>query len=126
MTSTNFCVFQMLSFPVISDRNLQFSNLGMVLELDGEGKIIGSLQGHTGQQVQVSEAGRVGDYIFFGSPFNRYLGKLYVGEPPSMEVEGKGVRMKTEDEASPKPGKDKEKQQQPADAADRQEKKDEL
>lgn len=115
-----------MSFLIISERNLRHSNLSMVVELDGEGKIIGSLQGHSGQQVQVSEAQRVGDYMFFGSPFNKYLGKLYVGEPPSIEVEGKGVRMKTGDETPPKPGEDEEKQQQQADTVDSQKKKDEL
>ncbi|KAK4327177.1 hypothetical protein Pmani_002347 [Petrolisthes manimaculis] len=70
---------KIFDFLTMSEHTLSHSNLSVVVEVDGEGEVIGSLQGHSGQQVQISQANRVGDYMFLGSPFNSYLGKLYVG-----------------------------------------------
>lgn len=79
--------------------NLKESNLTIVLEVDADGNIINSLQGDNGRILQISETQKVGDNLFFASPYNMYLGHLDLS-PPSMEVEGKGVRMKIEREES--------------------------
>ncbi|KAK3864707.1 hypothetical protein Pcinc_029625 [Petrolisthes cinctipes] len=71
---------KIFNFLTLSQHNLRHSNFSVVVEVDGEGKIIGSLQGYSGQQVLISEAQKVGDYMFFASPYNSYLGKLFVGE----------------------------------------------
>lgn len=73
------------------------SNKTIVVELDAEGNIDGSLQGNSGLIRFISQTNKIGDNIFFGSPYNKYLGWLYVGVP-TMEVEGKGVRMVERDE----------------------------
>lgn len=78
----------------------------IVVEVDADGNIIDSLQGDNGQIVQISETQKVGDNLFFASPYNMYLGRLDLS-PPSMEVEGKGVRMKVEREDSEESSDDK-------------------
>lgn len=74
-----------------------FSNLTMVVEIDADGNIVNSLQGDSGKMKFISEASRVGDNLFFGSPYNKYLGRMYLGSP-AMEVDGKGVRMKRDED----------------------------
>ncbi|CAL4122050.1 unnamed protein product, partial [Meganyctiphanes norvegica] len=64
------------------------TNVSIVVEVDEEGNIIGSLQGSTGKISHISETAHVGDHIFFGSPINKYLGHLYVGEPYTWEAIG--------------------------------------
>ena len=76
--------------------NLAESNLTIVVEVDENGKIVDSLQCDSGRIIHISETKKVGDNLFFGSPYNKYLGRLNLS-PPTMEVEGKGVRMKTEE-----------------------------
>ncbi|XP_037799477.1 adipocyte plasma membrane-associated protein-like [Penaeus monodon] len=73
------------------------SNKTIIVELDAEGNIDGSMQGNSGRLRFISQTNRIGDNIFFGSPYNKYLGRLYVGVP-SLEVEGKGVRMVEEED----------------------------
>ncbi|XP_068218150.1 adipocyte plasma membrane-associated protein-like [Palaemon carinicauda] len=74
----------------------------VIVELDAEGKIVSSLQGDNGNVRFISETHQVGDYLFFGSPYNNYLGYLrvdYTDEDeeeeltPSLEVDGEGVKM---------------------------------
>ncbi|XP_050738951.1 adipocyte plasma membrane-associated protein Hemomucin-like isoform X2 [Eriocheir sinensis] len=86
-----------LHLEPVSEMNLKESNLTIVVEVDAAGKIVDSLQGDSGKIVQISETQKVGDNLFFGSPYNKYLGRIDLS-PPSMEVEGKGVRMKVEKE----------------------------
>lgn len=80
------------------------SNKTIVVELDAEGNIDGSMQGNSGRLRFISQTNKIGDNIFFGSPYNKYLGRLYVGVP-SLEVEGKGVRMVEKDEEKEPEGK---------------------
>ncbi|CAL4068092.1 unnamed protein product, partial [Meganyctiphanes norvegica] len=56
----------------------------IIIEVDENGVIIDSLQGNNGNIRFVSEASHVGDNIFFGSPFERYLGRLYLGPNGSL------------------------------------------
>ncbi|XP_071515562.1 adipocyte plasma membrane-associated protein Hemomucin-like isoform X2 [Panulirus ornatus] len=72
------------------------SNLTMVVELDADGNIVNSLQCYSGKMMFISETSRVGDFLFFGSPYNKYLGRLFVGSS-FMEVDGKGVKIEGED-----------------------------
>lgn len=88
--------FQILHLEPISKVNLIESNLTIVVEVDANGKVVDSLQCDSGRIVQISETRKVGDNLFFGSPYNDYLGRLVLS-PLSMEVEGKGVRMKVEE-----------------------------
>lgn len=90
-------LLQTLNLEPISEMNLKESNLTIVVEVDAAGKIVDSLQGDSGKIVQISETQKVGDNLFFASPYNKYLGRIDLS-PPSMEVEGKGVRMKVEKE----------------------------
>ncbi|CAL4126171.1 unnamed protein product, partial [Meganyctiphanes norvegica] len=53
--------------------------LTIVVEVDENGNIIGSLQGSTGKVRLISETAHVGDNIFFGTPYMNFLGHLYVG-----------------------------------------------
>ena len=69
----------------------------IIVEVDETGKIIDSLQGTSGTLKFISETHRVGDYLFFGSPYNKYLGRLYSPRPistpepqPSVEVKELG------------------------------------
>ncbi|XP_076055765.1 uncharacterized protein LOC143033951 isoform X2 [Oratosquilla oratoria] len=61
----------------------------IVVEVDEAGTIIGSLQG---KGEYISETARVGDNLFFGSPYNKYLGHLFIGEP-ELDVDGQYVRV---------------------------------
>lgn len=93
--------FQKLSYKIlhlepITSMNLQESNRTIVVETDADGKIVDSLQADNGRIIHISETQKVGDNLFFGSPYNKYLGRLDLS-PPTMEVEGKGVRMKSEE-----------------------------
>ncbi|KAK7082339.1 hypothetical protein SK128_004053 [Halocaridina rubra] len=83
------------------------SNACVIVELDANGKIVGSLQGDNGKVRLVSETDHVGNYLFFGSPYNNYLGYLHIGgeeevpheeQPAVIEVMGEGVTVKTLDE----------------------------
>ncbi|KAK8750353.1 hypothetical protein OTU49_014787 [Cherax quadricarinatus] len=91
---TERIAYWILNLHPISQAQTHFSNLTIVVELDAQGNIINSLQGNSGKVLQISETDRVGNYLFFGSPYNKYLGSLYVG-PSVIEVEGKGVKIKT-------------------------------
>jgi len=53
--------------------------VAIVVEVDENGSILGSLQGLTGNLQMISETAHVGDNIFFGSPYMNYLGHVYVG-----------------------------------------------
>ncbi|KAG0694579.1 Adipocyte plasma membrane-associated protein [Chionoecetes opilio] len=88
--------YKTLHLESITDMNLRESNLSMVVEVDEDGRIVGSMQGDSGRIVHISETQKVGNNLFFGSPYNKYLGRLQLN-PPTMEVSGKGVRMKVED-----------------------------
>ncbi|XP_063599967.1 adipocyte plasma membrane-associated protein Hemomucin-like isoform X2 [Penaeus indicus] len=90
------------------------SNKTIVVELDAEGNIDGSLQGNSGRIRFISQTNKIGDNIFFSSPYNKYLGRLYVGVP-SLEVEGKGVRMVEEE------GEDEEEQGEKVEEAEEKE-----
>lgn len=92
----SFLNFQTLHLEPITSMNLRDSNLTIVVEVDANGKIVDSLQGDSGRIIHISETQKVGDNLFFGSPYNKYLGRLMLN-PPTMEVEGKGVRMKSEE-----------------------------
>lgn len=89
----NILLFQTLHLEPVSEMNLRESNLTIVVEVDADGNIVDSLQGDSGQIIQISETQKVGENLFFASPYNKYLGRLDL-RPPSMEVEGQGVRMK--------------------------------
>lgn len=52
----------------------------MVVEVDESGKVVGSLQGSEGVLKYVSETQQVGDYLFFGSPWTNYLGRLHISK----------------------------------------------
>ncbi|ROT67715.1 Adipocyte plasma membrane-associated protein [Penaeus vannamei] len=52
------------------------SNKTIVVELDAEGNIDGSMQGNSGRLRFISQTNKIGDNIFFGSPYNKYLGRL--------------------------------------------------
>lgn len=78
--------------------NLKESNLTFVVEVDAAGKIVDSMQDDSGRIHHISETQKVGNNLFFGSPYNKYLGRLDLSPPPSMEVEGQGVRMKVDKE----------------------------
>lgn len=94
-----FLVLQTLHLEPISEMNLRESNLTIVVEVNADGKIVDSLQGDSGRIILISETQKVGDSLFFASPYNKYLGRLNLS-PLSMEVEGKGVRMKAEERES--------------------------
>lgn len=49
---------------------------GLVLELDSDGKIIRSLHSPDGQVPFISEALEHNGYLYLGSPWNNFLGKL--------------------------------------------------
>lgn len=66
-------------FSFDSVMNLTEDNVAIVVEVDKDGNIIGSLQGDTGNLLFISETAHVGDNIFFGTPYMNYLGHLYVG-----------------------------------------------
>uniref|UniRef100_A0A0P4WRE4 Strictosidine synthase conserved region domain-containing protein n=1 Tax=Scylla olivacea TaxID=85551 RepID=A0A0P4WRE4_SCYOL len=83
-----------LHLEPVTAMTIRETNLSIVVEVDADGKIVDSLQGDSGRIVLVSETHKVGENLFFGSPYNNYLGRLMLN-PPAMEVEGKGVRMKT-------------------------------
>ncbi|KAG7163462.1 Adipocyte plasma membrane-associated protein-like 2 [Homarus americanus] len=74
------------------------ANFSIVVELDADGNIINSLQGNSHKLGLISQTTKVGDYLFFGSPYKKYLGRLFVGPPPVIEVDGKGVKIKTEND----------------------------
>lgn len=88
------------------------TNLSIVVEVDADGKIVDSLQGDSGRIVLVSETQKIGENLFFGSPYNKYLGRLELN-PPTMEVEGKGVRMKTGHTDEEKEDKEKTRNESP-------------
>ncbi|XP_045617948.1 adipocyte plasma membrane-associated protein Hemomucin [Procambarus clarkii] len=75
--------------------NVVRTNLTIVVELDKDGNIINSLQGNSGKIQLISETKKVGNNLFFGSPYNKYLGRFPIGVS-FIEVEGQGVRIKTE------------------------------
>ena len=49
---------------------------GLVVEVDANGRILGSLQSHKGHLVSISEVHQLPDRLFFGTPYEPYLGML--------------------------------------------------
>ncbi|KAK4312704.1 hypothetical protein Pmani_015889 [Petrolisthes manimaculis] len=106
---------KIFNFVPLGEYNLGHNNLSLVVEVDGQGQVIRSLQGHSGQQVQISEAQQVGDYLFLGSPFNNYLGKLYVGDKQQQQQQQQmkeGMKQQQEQQQQTKEGMKQQQQQQ--------------
>ncbi|CAL4156078.1 unnamed protein product, partial [Meganyctiphanes norvegica] len=83
--------------PVIEMKN---DSVAIIIEVNEDGNIIGSLQGSKGIIKTISETVHVGENIFFGSPFNSYIGHLHVG-PTNCDTEGvikNGSKENKEDE----------------------------
>lgn len=111
--------------------NMIASMQSVVVELDAEGNIESSLQCNNGNVRFISETEQVGDYLFFGSPYNDYLGYLRVEfspeeeaeeeAPPALEVDGEGVRMKVDKDEPVKDTKEEETTQEKPEVDERKE-----
>uniref|UniRef100_U5ET89 Putative secreted mucin n=1 Tax=Corethrella appendiculata TaxID=1370023 RepID=U5ET89_9DIPT len=58
-----------------------------VVRLDWNGNIVGSLHGFDKSVVSVSHVVEFGDYLYLGSPFNRYLARVKLPKPPKVRVQ---------------------------------------
>lgn len=65
-----------------------------IVRLDWNGNIVGSLHGSDRSVGSVSHVAEVGDYLYLGSPYNRYLGRVKLPKAPRIRV--KNVKFEPE------------------------------
>ncbi|MCL4129430.1 UNVERIFIED_CONTAM: hypothetical protein GTU68_063179 [Idotea baltica] len=70
--------YKMFNLGVVSDWT--YHGESIIVEVDEKGVIVGSLQGSNGVVKMVSETQQVGDYLFFGSPYTQFLGRLHISK----------------------------------------------
>ena len=68
----------------------------IVVEVSETGEVIGSLQGSAIKLV--SQTNQVGDSLFFGSPFNKYLGRIKLSDLKASKPQPRKPTTKSKDE----------------------------
>lgn len=58
-----------------------------VVRLDWNGAIVGSLHGFDKSVAAISHVAELGDYLYLGSPYNKYLARVQLPKPPKMRVQ---------------------------------------
>ncbi|XP_058811751.1 adipocyte plasma membrane-associated protein Hemomucin [Topomyia yanbarensis] len=79
--------FEMMSF-MNPDRTT-------IVRLDWQGNIVGSLHGFDRSVVSISHVVELGDYLYLGSPYNKYLARVKMPKVPKIRVQN--VRFEPEE-----------------------------
>ncbi|XP_001863709.2 adipocyte plasma membrane-associated protein [Culex quinquefasciatus] len=72
-----------------------------VVRLSWTGQILGSLHGFDRSVGSISHVAEVGDYLYLGSPYNRYLARVKLPKAQEPKVRVKSVRFEAEPKKAP-------------------------
>ncbi|XP_058061497.1 adipocyte plasma membrane-associated protein Hemomucin [Anopheles bellator] len=73
-----------------------------VVKISWTGRILGSLHGSDGSAGAVSHVAEMGDHLYLGSPFNKFLARVPLPKMPKIEVRDVKYKSATETTALPK------------------------
>ncbi|XP_052863070.1 adipocyte plasma membrane-associated protein Hemomucin [Anopheles cruzii] len=73
-----------------------------VVKISWTGRILGSLHGSDGTVGAVSHVAEMGDHLYLGSPFNKFLARVPLPKMPKIEVRDVKYKSATETTAVPK------------------------
>ncbi|XP_053672018.1 adipocyte plasma membrane-associated protein Hemomucin [Anopheles nili] len=74
-----------------------------IVKIGWGGRILGSLHGFDGSVGSVSHVVELGDYLYLGSPYNKFLARVPLPKLPKVEVRDVKYKPATETTATPKP-----------------------
>uniref|UniRef100_A0A182SAS0 Strictosidine synthase conserved region domain-containing protein n=1 Tax=Anopheles maculatus TaxID=74869 RepID=A0A182SAS0_9DIPT len=74
-----------------------------VVKISWSGRILGSLHGFDGSVGSVSHVAELGDYLYLGSPYNKFLARVPLPKMPKIEIRDVKYKPATETTTTPKP-----------------------
>ncbi|XP_065079214.1 adipocyte plasma membrane-associated protein Hemomucin [Ochlerotatus camptorhynchus] len=74
-----------------------------IVRLDWNGNIVGSLHGFDKSVSAVSHVAELGDYLYLGSPYNKYLARVQLPKAPKMRVQNVRFEPAVEPSVAKKP-----------------------
>uniref|UniRef100_A0A182XFG3 Strictosidine synthase conserved region domain-containing protein n=1 Tax=Anopheles quadriannulatus TaxID=34691 RepID=A0A182XFG3_ANOQN len=78
-------------------------NRQTLVKISWNGRILGSLHGFDGSVGSVSHVAELGDYLYLGSPYNKFLARVPLPKMPKVEIRDVKYKPATETTAAPKP-----------------------